>query len=138
MRSMWLCVTLLVGLASGRRPYGPAPGLAPVAVGGRSAEEWRAAGGRYHVDRRPRIPAGPHRSHQLAAGPTPADRRSHRAQPPRLGMESVLSAGFRLLEMPQGASRAQTTLSVPQHSGWVSLEIEVYEDGQFLPDVSGI
>ncbi len=41
------------------------------------------------------------------------------------------------IELPQGAARARTVVSIPQHSGWGTLEVQAYEDGVWLEDVSG-
>ena len=40
------------------------------------------------------------------------------------------------IEIPEGAARGQTTLAVPQSDAWVEMKVLVYEDGNFLDDVS--
>lgn len=71
-------------------------------------------------------------------GPAPADRTFRIVLRPRSWEygETTPSVTFHL-DLPQGAARARTTVSIPQHSGWGSLDVQVYEDGVWLEDVSG-
>jgi len=69
-------------------------------------------------------------------GPTPADRSFRLVLQPqtwRWGIETTTVTQY--LEMPQGATRAETTVSIPQDMSWNSLSVEVYEDGVRLRDL---
>ena len=70
-------------------------------------------------------------------GATTADRTFRIVLQPRAwmwggGMQRVTF----FLEIPQGKTREQTTVAVPQNIGWGSFAIEVYEDGELLEDMS--
>jgi hypothetical protein len=71
-------------------------------------------------------------------GPTPADRTFRIMLRPRSWDygDAPQSVTF-YLELPQGAAQARSTVSIPQHSGWSQLEVQVYEDGLRLDDLSG-
>jgi hypothetical protein len=70
-------------------------------------------------------------------GPTTADRSFRIVLRPRAWMYGYGGGsvtGF--LEIPQGSLQAQTTVAVPQDIAWNALEIQVYEDGELLDDLS--
>lgn len=71
-------------------------------------------------------------------GPTAADRSFRFELRPRSWEfgDAAQSVTF-FLEMPQGAPTASTTVSVPQYCGWQDFELQVYEDGFLLEDLSG-
>jgi hypothetical protein len=71
-------------------------------------------------------------------GPTLADRsirvvlepRNWRAQRPTIRVSGQI-------EIPEGATRGETILAIPQSDQWGSLAVSTYEDGQLLTDLSG-
>jgi hypothetical protein len=75
---------------------------------------------------------------QWPTGPAPADRIFRIVLRPRnwapwQGETNV--TGY--LELPQGATNATTTISVPCRGPWSAIRVDVYEDGLRLEDVSG-
>jgi hypothetical protein len=69
-------------------------------------------------------------------GPAPADRNLRVVlwpHPYHWGRRAV--AVSQVLELPQGATAARTTMSVPQDYAWSSLGVEVYEGGVRLEDL---
>ncbi len=70
-------------------------------------------------------------------GPATADRSIRVVLQPRSwqwGRGATRVTGY--VEIPEGATRGQTTLAVPQSGAWGSLDFWVYEDGQLLEDLS--
>ena len=71
-------------------------------------------------------------------GPALADRsirvvlepRNWRAQRPTIRVSGQI-------EIPEGATRGETILAIPQSDQWGSLTVSTYEDGQLLTDLSG-
>jgi hypothetical protein len=73
---------------------------------------------------------------QWPPGPTPADRSFRLVLRPGAwywGREDTAVTQF--VELPEGAAVAETTVAIPQSSGWSSLGVELYEGGVRLNDL---
>ncbi len=70
-------------------------------------------------------------------GPVAADRVLSVRFRPRLGYTHLASASAtQTVEIPAGSSAARATISVPQEGAWGSFELDVFEDGQYLEQLS--
>ncbi|MFV1963863.1 MAG: hypothetical protein ACC628_00460 [Pirellulaceae bacterium] len=74
----------------------------------------------------------------LAGTPAKRNRRVRvvlQADSYRYGGRSAATSGW--LELPMGSSGVETTIAVPQSGVWRSMDVQTYEDGELLEDVSG-
>ncbi len=76
-------------------------------------------------------------AHNWPPGPTVADRSIRIVLQPsswQWGRGTVRVTGY--VEIPEGATRGQTTVAVPHSDAWASMEVRVYENGRSLDDLS--
>src|SRR5690606_23875057 len=70
-------------------------------------------------------------------GPVTADRVLTLRFRPRIGLtdrDSIIAQ--QVIELPAGATSTNATIAVPQLSMWGSFVLEVYEAGQYVPELS--
>jgi hypothetical protein len=70
-------------------------------------------------------------------GPVAADRVLSVRFRPRMGYTQQSSTAVtQVIELPAGSSAARATISVPQEGTWGSFELDVFEDGQYVEQLS--